>query len=241
MGVEALEWAAPANVSACFTTRTGGASSNAYASLNLATHVLDNPEIVARNRSTLLVAAAAPGEPVWLNQVHGTDIFNVVGDDGADNAPEFDGAYTTRKDMVLAVLVADCLPVYLCSADGNEIAVLHAGWRGLAGGVIAQGVQQFQSADLLAHIGPGIGHCHFEVDAPVKDQFLAFPQAFSQGRDSEHWQLNLQQVAQEQLMQAGVAQVTLSDTCTWCDEEKYFSARRDGIHSGRMAAMIWRR
>ncbi len=233
-----LDWAAPANVTAVFSTRSAGVSVPPYNGMNVATHVGDHPLCVQQNRQQLSVLAKLPAEPAWLNQIHGTEVLCL--DAATQGLPDADGACTTRANVVLAVMVADCLPIFLCDELGDQVALLHAGWRGLAAGIVTKGVQQFQSTRLIAHIGPGIGPCHFEVDKLVKHQFPDYDWAFVQGRDNQHWQMNLAAVAQAQLHQAGVTTVTASQQCTWCETGKYFSARRDGAASGRNVALIWR-
>ncbi len=258
------DWGAPARVHAVFTRRSGGVSAKPWESLNLALHVHDRPDDVILNRERLRNGLNLPAEPVWMNQVHASTVLEVGREEAgpwpgatadgslqrtadgslqrtADGSLQrtADGSYTTEAGVVLVMLVADCLPVFLCNRTGTEIAVLHAGWRGLAGGVIVSGLQKFRDPVHYAWIGPGIGPCHFEVDEPVVTAFHDYEGAILEGRDRSHWFVDLREIAKTQLRKAGVRVVTASNECTWCCREDYFSARRDG-ECGRMAALVWR-
>ena len=125
-----------------------------------------------------------------------------------------------------------------CSVTGEEVAVLHAGWRGLAGDVIANGIEKFAEHVNYAWVGPGIGPCHYEVDMGVRQNFTEFVDAFHDGRDAHHWMLDLKRIAVLQLKQHGVKSISVSDRCTYCEPARYFSARRDK-DCGRMAALVW--
>jgi hypothetical protein len=223
------------------TTRKGGAREGVYDSMNLALHVGDEPTHVLLNRQFLQRQSGMPAAPEWLTQVHGTSIH--VPDDRLNQAPtlqqtiEADAAFCQSSGQVLAVMVADCLPVLVCSRDGQEIAAVHAGWRGLALGIIEQVVERFDSDDLLAWMGPAIGPCHYEVDVQVRSRFQS-SLGFETGRDPQHWMLNLYAIARQQLLQVGVSTVSGGAECTFCDPA-YYSYRRDGV-TGRMAALIWR-
>ncbi len=229
------EWPAPPGVRSLVTTRTGGCSEGPYRGLNLALHVGDAPETVARNRQSLRRRLELPSEPVWMEQVHGTRCLAFPGNHSLEEA---DAAWTDSGDVVLAVMVADCLPVFVSSRDGHEVAVVHAGWRGLAAGVIESTIGRFQSRDLVAWMGPAIGPCHYEVDGKVRD---AFPEkfAFSAGRDQAHWMLDLYAIAASRLTEGGVQEIFGGGHCTYCNPERFYSYRRDG-ETGRMAALIWR-
>jgi len=165
------DWPAPANVKALTTTRVGGLSRGPYASFNLGDHVDDDPDVVRRNRAWLREALALPAEPVWLKQVHGVTVVDAA---SADADTIADGAWTDRSGVVCAVLTADCLPVFLCNRQGTKVALLHAGWRGLAAGVIEAGLQALATpgAELLAWLGPAIGPDSYEVGDTVRDAFL---------------------------------------------------------------------
>ncbi len=233
------DWPAPANVKALITTRAGGASPGAYASLNLGLRTGDDPQAVAANRKRL--RAALPQEPKWLRQVHGG---NVVEADTLTDAPEADASLARRPDTVCAVLVADCIPVLLADRAGTAVAIAHAGWRGLASGVIEHTVQRMAAApeELIAYLGPGIGPRAFEVGSDVRDAFLAgdarAEAAFAQ-HAPEKWLADLFLLARQRLARAGVSQVHGGGLCTYSDPRRFFSYRRDRI-TGRMAALIWR-
>ena len=170
---------------------------------------------------------------MWMQQVHGIDVSTGT---GADDPPVADAAYTTTAGLPLTVMVADCLPVFISSTDGEEIGVAHAGWRGLAGGVLAALVGKFTRRELTAWLGPAIGPCHYEVDEVVRDQFPD-DTGFLAGRDSSHWMMDLYAIARGQLADLGISRVEGGGFCTWCDDRLY-SHRRDD--AGRIAALIWR-
>lgn len=235
------DWPAPANVRAVQTTRAGGVSMGAYASLNLGDHVGDDPVAVARNRAIL--RAALPAEPVWLKQVHG----NVVADaDRALGIAEADAAVARKSDAVCAVMTADCLPLLLCDESGTVVCATHAGWRGLAGGVIEAAVAAMKvaPASLLAWLGPAIGPQAFEVGEEVRQAFLAHdPQAqkaFVPGASSaeQKWLADIYLLARQRLGLLGVTRVYGGGLCTCSDAERFYSYRRDGA-TGRLASLIW--
>jgi YfiH family protein len=232
-------WQVPANVHGLVSTRSGGVSEGHYATLNLAQHVNDDPALVAANRQRLQDLAGLAGQPLWLQQVHGKSVL--LADHSAapvtGAAPQADAAYASAPGRVLAIMVADCLPILLCSRDGKEIAAIHAGWRGLAENIIAETIGHFSSTDITAWLGPAIGPCHYEVDGPLKRNFTG-EQGFSKGRDAAHWMLDLGAIARQQLADSGVGVVEGGDVCTFCDQ-RFFSYRRDG-ETGRFAVFIWR-
>ncbi|MGZ8249364.1 laccase domain-containing protein, partial [Methylomagnum sp.] len=171
------DWPAPSGVRAASTLRGGGVSAGPYAGLNLGAHVGDDPAHVEANRRRLAAALNLPAEPVWLIQVHGrrTVRAEAPGDRVAD------AAYTRESGVVCAVMTADCLPVLLCSRDGEAIAAAHAGWKGLAGGVIESAVDALGGRDTLAWLGPAIGPEAFEVGGEVRAAFLANGAEFANG------------------------------------------------------------
>lgn len=232
------DWPAPRRVRALVTTRAGGVSQGPYASLNLGDHVGDVPEHVAENRARL--GAHLPAEPRWLRQVHGTEVARL---DEGPVAPTADAAVAREPGVVCAVLVADCLPVLLCDADARVVAIAHAGWRGLAAGVVEQAVAATATdpARLLAWLGPAIGPDSFEVGDDVRDAFRARDAravfAFAP-RDNGRWLANLYLLARQRLAACGVHAVTGEPACTFSDPARFFSYRRDGV-TGRMAACIW--
>lgn len=235
-------WPAPANVSAIQTTRIGGVSLPPYHSLNLGSHVNDDPLHVTRNRQLLNVIV--PTEPVWLNQVHGVRVIDAALSSCIESA---DASYATNKQVVCVTMTADCLPVLLCDKAGTVVAAVHAGWRSLCDGVIEEAVKTMSvnNGELIAWLGPAIGPDAFEVGAEVRTQFIEkdmkAESAFKPKEDK--WLGNLYQIAQQRLNNLGVTDIYggNQDNCNWCtytDEDRFFSFRRDG-DTGRMATMIW--
>ncbi len=244
-------WPMP-GVRAAMTLRGGGHSRGAYASLNLGAHVGDAPDAVAANRALLSAALQLPAEPLWLRQAHGVQVLD------ADAAPstaiepaQADAAITRRGGRVLAVLVADCMPVLLTRADGTAVAAAHAGWRGLAAGILeatvaalraaVPGQDEAPAATLQAWLGPAIGPRHFEVGEDVRaafcDRDATATDAFSpnvRGR----WLCDLEWLARRRLAALGVSAVRAAHRCTFAEPNAFYSFRRDGV-TGRMAALIW--
>lgn len=240
-------WPAPARVRAVATTRTGGVSTGTFSSLNLGDHVNDDASAVGRNRTLLRDVLELPADPVWLNQVHGADVATLAGT-VADRAPRptADAAITRVPGVVCAVLTADCLPVLVCNRAGTHVAAAHAGWRGLASGVLEVTVAALAAAgapadSLLAWLGPAIGPASYEVGADVRDAFLkadpAAEAAFEANRPG-HWLLDLYAAARARLHRAGVTAVTGGEYCTLAEPERFYSHRRDGV-TGRQATLIW--
>lgn len=233
------DWPAPGGVHAASTTRDGGVSRGAWASLNLAAHVDDDAAHVLRNRALLRAALHLPGEPHWLTQVHGTRVLTLDGDAGDTEA---DAAFTTSRGVVCAVMTADCLPVLFADTDGRAVAAAHAGWRGLVAGVLEATVARFaEPARVLAWLGPAIGPQAFEVGAEVRDAFVAHdPQAAAAFRPNAagRWLADIYTLARQRLASAGVRQVFGGGLCTYSDGERFFSYRRERV-TGRMASLIW--
>jgi polyphenol oxidase len=233
------DWPAPPQVRALSTTRAGGVSAPPYASLNLGGHVGDAPLAVAENRR-LLRAAGLPAEPVWLAQVHGNQVAAL---DAGPPAGPADAAWSRLPNRVCAILSADCLPILLTAEAGGVVAAAHAGWRGLAAGVIEAAVQALgvPPASLLAWLGPAIGPRHFEVGAEVRAALLegdpgaeaAFA-ANARGR----FMADLAQLARRRLTALGVSRIYGGGDCTFERDNRYFSHRRDGT-TGRQATLIW--
>jgi YfiH family protein len=234
------DWPAPENIRAVITTRSGGVSQPPYDRLNLAEHVGDDPKAVAANRSLLRRELGLAREPLWLEQVHGCGVAD--GDVIAAGC-RADAATATRPGRVCAVLTADCLPLLLCNRDGSRVAAVHAGWRGLAGGVIEAALARFEepAEALLVWLGPAIGPQAFEVGPEVREAFLAREPAdagaFVPNRPG-HWLADLYALARNRLQRAGVGFVGGGDSCTVSEPERFFSYRRDGA-TGRMASLIW--
>lgn len=235
------DWPAPAKVRSLATTRHGGVSTGAYASLNLGDHVGDDPLAVAENRRR--VAAGLPGGPLWLTQVHGTKVLDAGSTMLGERAPEADAAFARQPGAVCAVMTADCLPVLLCDQAGTVVAAAHAGWRGLHAGVLEQTVTAMDcpGAQLLAWLGPAIGPAAFEVGDEVRSAFVAANDqaetAFRALRPGK-WLADIYLLARMALARAGVSAVYGGDCCTVQDEARFFSYRRDGV-TGRMASLIW--
>jgi YfiH family protein len=227
-------------VRALSTLRSGGVSAGPYASLNLGDHVGDVPAAVAENRRRLVAAAGLPAQPNWLSQVHGVDVADL---DAARPSGPADAAFTRRPGAICAILTADCLPILLAAQSGAVVAAAHAGWRGLAAGVIEATVKALAvpPRELLAWLGPAIGPRHFEIGPEVRDQLLrqdlgaeAAFQANSRGR----FMADLGLLARRRLASLGLTQVYGGGECTYTHEGRYFSHRRDGP-TGRQATLIW--
>ena len=239
-----FEWRAPAGVRAAFTTRLGGVSESPWDSFNVAAHVGDGPDSVLRNRAHLRALATLPAEPAWLNQVHGVAVSDLDAG-GASGAPRIaDAAIARGAGRVCAVMVADCLPVLFASRDGKVIAAAHAGWRGLAAGVLERTVAAMGVAggELTAWLGPAISREFFEVGAEVRAEFVAADRgaaACFTVNDRGRWQADLIALARRRLAAVGLADVSGGEWCTYADAERFYSHRRDG-RGGRMAALIWR-
>ncbi|WP_434566660.1 peptidoglycan editing factor PgeF [Vibrio chagasii] len=237
-------WNAPSNVKAFASTRVGGFSADAYQGLNLGMHVGDDASLVERNRIWLTQHANMPAEPVWLNQTHSTDVITVL--ESTTNVLDADGAFTTASGVVCSAMTADCLPVILTDTKGTQVAAVHAGWRGLAGGILENAVAKFSnlSSDnqIIAWLGPAIGKQAFEVGDDVLEAFVGFdPQAklaFKAKTEPGKWLANMSQLATQRLTKVGVSQVTDSNLCTFSDSDAFYSYRRDGV-TGRQATFIW--
>jgi polyphenol oxidase len=234
------DWPAPASVKAAVTTRAGGVSIGAFGSLNLGDHVGDDPQAVAQNRAHVREVLGLVTEPSWLKQVHGIDVVEAVfGEAGA----VADGSCTEMLGTVCAVLTADCLPVFLCDRQGAKVAALHAGWRGLAAGVIEAGVLALGTPgeDLLAWLGPGIGADAFEVGDDVYRAFLesdAEAAGAFQAKAPGKWHADMYALARLRLRGMGVSAIYGGGYCTFRDRERFYSYRRDGV-TGRFASLIW--
>ncbi|MCU7836995.1 MAG: peptidoglycan editing factor PgeF [gamma proteobacterium symbiont of Taylorina sp.] len=241
------DWNVPENIKSLVTSRQGGNSIFPYDSFNLATHVGDDSILVEQNRSAL--SKLLPATPVWLNQVHSdvvVDAADVTGDIDAD------GSYTTQCNIVSAVMTADCLPVLVCTRQGDAVAALHAGWRGLLNGILEQGITKMldackrQPEDCLIWFGPTIGSDNFEVGDEVRQAFIdksrhraIVEQYFKAVKGMKgKWLADLVKLAEYRLSQIGVENFSGGDYCTYADKEKFYSYRRDGI-TGRMASLIW--
>ena len=235
-------WHAPPGIRALITTRAGGVSAAPYHSLNLGFSTGDDPRSVDENRSRL--RALLPQEPRWLKQVHAA---HVVEAESVHDRPAADASIARSAGTVCAVLVADCLPVLFADRAGSVVAAAHAGWRGLAAGVIDNTVAAMHRAgvaapDVMAYIGPGIGPAEFEVGDEVREAYVKLDQgaaaAFSP-RSPGKWLADLPALARRALARCGVRDICGGDLCTYSDAQRFYSYRRDG-ETGRMAALIWR-
>lgn len=242
--IEVIEppWPMPPRVHAAFTLRTGGVSAAPFDSLNLGAHVGDAPEAVKENRRRLRQRLRLPAEPAWLQQIHAAGVADLDRDAQQSAAPGVaDAAVTRREDRVCAIQVADCIPVLLAARDGSAVAAAHAGWRGLAAGVLEATVLAVGGVDICAWLGPGIGAGHFEVGEEVRAAFVdGDPQAASAFTPNSRgrWRCDLAALARTRLLKLGVREISGGDCCTYADAERFFSYRRDG-RCGRMAALIW--
>jgi polyphenol oxidase len=280
------DWPAPKGIHAAFTLRTGGVSRTPYDSLNVGTHVGDEPSAVTENRLRIREALTLPAEPTWLEQVHGTDVAMLDGligkrataavahpsvanaqstqrsrsDDATAprtagaaqtrvNAPRFtylraDAAVTHSTGCVCVIQVADCMPVLFAARDGSAVGAAHAGWRGLAGGVLEATVQALaiEPSQLIAWMGPAIGPKHFEVGDEVREAFITHDTQASAAftlNERGRWQCDLYFLARRRLEALGIHSVAGGGWCTYEDTSRFFSYRREG-RCGRMAALIWR-
>ncbi|GAB6067126.1 peptidoglycan editing factor PgeF [Methylothermus subterraneus] len=231
------DWPAPSRVKAAVTLRTGGVSQGPFSSWNLAAHVGDDPEAVARNRQILRERLDLPAEPIWLAQRHGNRV--VAADAAHSGPPPADASFTASPNVVCAVLTADCLPILL--TDGHTVAAVHAGWRGILAGIIEQAIAlPAWRRTPIAWLGPAIGPEVFEVGQAVRDAFVnknpSLKSAFCPRAD--RYVADLYALAKRLLNQGGVRAIYGGGFCTYRDA-RFFSYRRDGA-CGRMASLIWR-
>lgn len=245
------DWSAPECIRAAFSLRSGGVSRAPFDSLNVGVHVGDDPLAVQHNRRQLAHQLALPNEPLWLDQVHGTAVCTaglaeVVAVGARRERPVADAAVTTESRVVLAIQVADCLPVLFSSRDGGVIGAAHAGWRGLVAGVLENTVAAMTRAageplELCAWLGPCIGPAHFEVGPEVREAFLAAgdPGHAFEPNPRGRWQCDLPTLARSRLTALGIAAVGGGEWCTAADPVRFFSHRRDQ-RTGRMVALLWR-
>lgn len=237
------DWDAPENVHALTTTRLGGVSESPYAGLNLGDHVNDDPTAVAQNRQQLIDALELKQSPQWLQQVHGITVVKAQAD---GRVPEADACWSDQPGQACIVMTADCLPVFFADKQGRCVAVAHAGWRGLADGVLEATLACFDDpTQVRCWLGPAIGPDAFEVGGEVRAQFCAHlaesEQAFKPvvGKEAEDkWLADIYQLARLRLNAAGVAHISGGEHCTYSDAEQFYSYRRNGV-TGRMASVIW--
>lgn len=234
-----LDWPAPKNVKACYTLRSGGVSCKPYDSLNMGDHVGDVAERVAMNRERVSAYIKQP-RMTWLQQVHGIEVVEAA---CTDLPLEADACFSQQPHQVCSVMTADCLPVFFCDKQGGQVAVAHAGWRGLLHGVLQQTVNSFDdTSHVLAYLGPAISQQAFEVGAEVRDAFLlkdpALQPYFISAEMPNKWMVDLYGIARTILTNTGVTAIYGGTHCTYTEADTFFSYRRDGI-TGRMASLIW--
>jgi YfiH family protein len=233
------DWPPPPRVHAVVTTRAGGVSRAPYETFNLARHVGDENDAVSENRRRLRAALRLPAEPAWLEQVHGARVAVLPGSE----TRAADAAVAFAPGAVCAILVADCLPVFLASEEGDRVGLAHAGWRGLAAGVVEATIAALDCdpRSLVAWLGPSIGPQAFEVGDEVRAAFVSQDPAaashFRSGRAGRFF-AHLPGLAKRRLASAGVRSVHGGHHCTVSDPNRFFSYRRDGV-TGRMAALLW--
>ncbi|MGR5196424.1 peptidoglycan editing factor PgeF [Vibrio rotiferianus] len=232
-------WPAPKNIKAFASTRVGGFSIAPYQGLNLGAHVGDDSSIVEKNRDWLAQRANMPSAPIWLNQTHSI----VVAQASAPTTQvlDADGVFTSSSNVVCSAMTADCLPVLLTNTQGTQVSAVHAGWRGLANGIVENALELF-SGEVIAWLGPAIGPKAFEVGEDVLQAFMDFEpqayQAFTPRNVEGKWLADMSKLATQRLNRAGVTKVFDSGLCTFQNREDFFSYRRDGV-TGRQATFIW--
>lgn len=237
-----VDWPAPKHIHAYSSTRLGGVSQGCYHSLNLSIKVGDNLTLVNKNRMIIQEKLKMPSTPLWLQQIHGIDIVDIQPSD--NTLPSCDGVITHHNGVVLAIATADCVPVLLTDSQGNQIAAIHAGWRGLHKGIIAQSISRFKAPpeELMAWIGPCISERYYEVGSDVYEAFSLNHKNLDSFFEPFHqkWKLSLYKLACYHLKENGVTQIFGLPLCTYEEETLFFSHRRDHAKTGRMATFIWK-
>ena len=232
----------PDNVKYLSTPRIveGGSSAGNYHNFNLALHVGDEENSVNANRKLLLERYSLPSEPRWIKQTHSNICHRA---EKKHVITEADASYTEERGVVCAVLTADCLPVFVSNKKGSFVGIAHAGWRGIVGGVIESLLKatNVNGKDLMVHLGPAISVSSFEVGAEVRDQYIDKNKSFLNcfAVSTEKIYLDLYKAAKVVLNESGVVSVSGGGYCTYRDRKEFFSYRRDGKKSGRMAHLIW--
>ena len=232
----------PKNIEILSTARfiDGGRSKGNFTNFNLALHVNDKEDHVLANRQILKSRFDLPSEPVWINQTHSSKCIDAA---LVNSIEEADAIYTSKLGIVCGILTADCLPIFISKKDGSMVGIAHAGWRGLVSGVIENLIQSFncEGDNLLVHFGPGISRNFFEVGEEVKSLYLSknigFTRSFSMKNDKNY--LDLYDAAKVILEDFQIKIISGGDRCTFKESDDFFSYRRDGIKSGRMAHLIW--
>ena len=232
----------PSNVQLISTQRTikGGSSLGGFYNFNLALHVNDNEKDVVTNRSILIDYYDLPSDPLWLNQIHSSICLNAT---ELNSIKEADASFTSESGIVCGILTADCLPVFVSKKDGSMVGIAHAGWRGLASGIIENLIDEFDcfGEDIVVHLGPAISKYSFEIGEEVKDIYLSknpnFERSFSYHNDKLY--LDLYDAAKVVLESYKINSISGGERCTYKETDCFFSYRRDGENSGRMAHLIW--
>lgn len=235
-------WSAPKTIKALTTTRFGGKSQHPYHHNNLAHHVGDVLKYVQQNRAQLIEQFSLPSAPFWLEQTHSIDCITIDASSDPTLTPSVDASVTRTAGKVLAILTADCLPITLCNQNGDEVAAIHAGWRGLANGIIQSTLSDMESPanELMAWIGPAICEGCYETGAEVETQFIEkYPFLRNVFRhDDERIYANLPLIAELILRELNISSIFQSKVCTFEAPDQYYSYRKSA-QTGRMATLIW--
>ena len=232
----------PNNVKLLSTPRLleGGRSKGNFENFNLALHVDDKQGAVLANRELLLSHYNLPSSPIWINQTHSK---RSVDADSLSSIVDADASYSKNPGTVCGILTADCLPIFVSNKEGTVVGVAHAGWRGLVDGIIESLIESFDcnGKDLLVHLGPAISQLSFEVGGEIKSQYLSTNKNFENcfTKINNKYYLDLYDAARVVLKSFGVSSISGGDRCTYKESDQYFSYRRDGKCSGRMAHLIW--
>lgn len=234
-------WPAKTNVKAFTTLRKGGVSQKPFDEFNLAEHVGDHPEHVKTNRDILKRELGIPNEPIWINQIHGIKAIKAIPENTNQDA---DASYTNSCNQVCVILTADCLPILLCDKAGKHVAAIHAGWRGLAHGIIESTLTALDlpSSEILVWLGPAISATNYEVGDEVRQEFLTrYPGSEFAFRPSptKRWLADLYGLARYCFLKQGISTIYGGEYCTFGEKERLYSYRRDGAKTGRMASLIW--
>ena len=240
----AADWPAPAHIHAGTTLRSGGFSKPPYDQLNLGTHVHDEPSHVLANRERLVRDLKLPAEPVWLNQVHGNNIIQIDTQIDLELTDKVaDGSYSKVANKVCVVMTADCLPLLMCDDEGTQVAAIHIGWQGFSKDIITAAIEKFTCPNekIRAWLGPCISADYYEIDVPVynaaRKVFAGAEECFTE-TSVGHWLMDLKQLVSKQLTTLQVGNIYTSPDCTYSEQTRFFSHRRDGT-TGRIASLIW--
>ncbi len=240
-------WPAPVGIRAFISTRMGGVSAPPYASNNFGLHVGDDPFAVEKNRARLYAQLGLQKTPQWLEQIHGVKVATARADGVVRTA---DGSYSNQRGQACLVMTADCLPILLCDKQGSQVAALHCGWRSLAKGICARGLQKFSGnpGDIMAYLGPAIAQPNFEVGIDVLEAFFKAARshehreqivsAFVSAHRPLHFFADIYALARAELAALGVTATYGGGYCTYAEADRFYSYRRDKV-TGRMASLIW--